>query len=391
MLLSIIIPTRNRNYYCKDVIETILSFSYENFELVIQDNSDSLELKDYVDLREKDERLNYNYTPNPISSIDNFNLAIGSSKGEYLCLIGDDDSVHPSIFPVVEWAKESEVSSVVPTLKSIFTWPDACINIQDNGVLTIEEITGLIKKRSTNGVIKQLMQNGGQDYLNLYFPKLYHGIVKREFIEKIKKETGNYVGGLSPDIYIAIGLAKNISSFIEIDYPITLPGICGKSAPVDEKKNKYNKLEEAPHFRNRRFYKWSSQVPRFYSSPNIWADSALTAVKELNINDLALYFNKFRLGVVLLKSNPENRDEIINFLKKGVSVHDYYIFFSFSLVRKFINDFGIKLKFKIASILFIKKKRQTFKNVENIHSAIKILSENISEEKLLTELTKSFN
>lgn len=313
-LLSILIATRNRVKYCISAIETILSFNYGNFELVIQDNSDTLELEEYITKRKPDNRLIYNYTPRPFSSIDNFNAVIGHSKGEYLCLIGDDDSIHPDIFKVVEWAAKKQISSIVPTLKAIYRWPDACQNPAENGILTISSFSSKVKVMKTKSSIKRLMKNGGQDYLNLPFPKLYHGIVKRTYLEMIKKETGRYVGGLSPDIYIAIGLAKNISEFIEIDFPLTLPGICGKAAPMDERKNQYKNLEDSPHFRDRGDYFWAPEVPRFYSGRTIWADSALAAIRDLKLNKYLKHFDKYMLFSTLLDSYPDRKKEIQKYI-----------------------------------------------------------------------------
>lgn len=81
-MLSIMIATKNRIPYCIHVIETILKFPDQDFELVIQDNSDTLELKEYCDVI-TDKRFKYNYTPPPFSSIDNFNKVISLSKGQY--------------------------------------------------------------------------------------------------------------------------------------------------------------------------------------------------------------------------------------------------------------------------------------------------------------------
>ena len=80
-LLSILIATRNREEYCKNAILSILENSETNFELVIQDNSDSNDLKTFCK-KIVDTRLVYNYTPPPFSSIDNFNAVIGFSKGK---------------------------------------------------------------------------------------------------------------------------------------------------------------------------------------------------------------------------------------------------------------------------------------------------------------------
>ena len=47
-LLSIIIATKNRVPYCIKSIETILSITNHDFELIVQDNTDNLELNDYL-------------------------------------------------------------------------------------------------------------------------------------------------------------------------------------------------------------------------------------------------------------------------------------------------------------------------------------------------------
>ena len=106
-LLSILIATKNRIPYCIQVIEKILKYPNQDFELVIQDNSDSLDLFDYVK-GIIDSRFVYNYTPPPFSSIHNFNKVINLSKGKYLCLIGDDDCVSPEIFNLVRWATKKK-------------------------------------------------------------------------------------------------------------------------------------------------------------------------------------------------------------------------------------------------------------------------------------------
>lgn len=373
-LLSILIATRNRVPYCINVIETILAFEYENFELIIQDNSDILDLQNYISNRAVDHRLVYNYTPPPFSSIDNFNAVISLAKGEYLCLIGDDDAVHPEIFKAVEWAKANKVASIVPTLKAIYRWPDACDDPQYNGLLTIGHISGKIKKRSTKNAIMKLMKNGGQGYLNLPFPKLYHGIVRREYMELIKEETGHYVGGLSPDIYIAIGLSKHIHEISEIDYPLTLPGICGKSAPMDEKRNNYESLEDAPHFRDRGPYQWSPEVPRFYSGTNIWADSALAALRDLNLYSYVQKFNKYQLIFNNRDSVKDKKKETSEFVKHGVPTINFILCYGLNYIRYILSNLMNSIKFRFGIMIGNQKQPKKIANIEDIRTAVKHLT-----------------
>ncbi|MNT58405.1 Spore coat polysaccharide biosynthesis protein SpsA [compost metagenome] len=56
-LLSIIIPTRNRKEYAASAIRSILSIPSEDFELIVQDNSDNDELLALLASQAHDTRL----------------------------------------------------------------------------------------------------------------------------------------------------------------------------------------------------------------------------------------------------------------------------------------------------------------------------------------------
>ncbi|MEI6610748.1 MAG: glycosyltransferase [Deltaproteobacteria bacterium] len=218
-ILSILIATKNRVPYCINAIETILKFEDLDFELIVQDNTDTLELFEYVQNKISDKRFKYNYTPPPFSSIDNFNAVIAMASGEYLCLIGDDDGINPEIFKLTRWTSQNNIDAIVPGLNAIYWWPTACEAIErlrtTNGLIEISSISGSIKEVNTSKEIIKLMKNGG-NYLELNMPKLYHGIVKKEFMDKIKEHTGHYVGGLSPDIYTAVALTSFIKKIIAL-------------------------------------------------------------------------------------------------------------------------------------------------------------------------------
>ena len=95
---------------------------------------------------------------------------------------------------------------------------------KDNGRLEIKKLSLKIKKYSTIGEVEKLMKTGAQNYMELNLPKLYHGIVKRKYLNLIKEKTGNFIGGLSPDIYLAVALSTLIKKIIKIDYPLTIFG-----------------------------------------------------------------------------------------------------------------------------------------------------------------------
>jgi glycosyltransferase involved in cell wall biosynthesis len=291
-LLSICIATKNRAQYCINAISSVLAKPWDDIELIVQDNSDDLYLKDYVASNFNDSRLIYNYTPPPFSSIDNFNAVVSLSSGEYICMIGDDDGVADQIMEVVRWAKANNIDSISPKTFSEYFWPETFGSAKD-ATLVIPAYSTSITKIDLETQLQNFFKNGALDYLRYGFPKLYHGIVKRAYMEAMKAKTGYFIGGLSPDIYTAIGLSTVVKNHSVLDFPVTIAGACKESTTIASINGQHSgELYKAPHFRSREFYKWDTQIPEVYSVETIWAESALKAVSELGRNDLRHMFNE---------------------------------------------------------------------------------------------------
>ena len=75
LLLSIAIPTRNRQKYCIEAIKHILSYDNTDFELVIHDHSDDRAIEKFVSTID-DVRLKYIYTDEALSSVQNMSRSI---------------------------------------------------------------------------------------------------------------------------------------------------------------------------------------------------------------------------------------------------------------------------------------------------------------------------
>jgi len=381
-LLSILIATKNRVPYCINTIETILKFKNTNFELIIQDNTDTFELKDYIKSKIKDDRLIYNYTPPPFSSIDNFNTAIGLSNGKYVCLIGDDDGISSTIFAVVEWAQKSRVDSVCPKVFSDFYWPNAFYQ-GSKGYVTIPYFSSSVSKVNPKERIQDLLEDGIVDYMKFNLPKLYHGLIKKSCLDEIKNKNGYYLGGLSPDIYSSITLSYFVKNHIVLDFPITIAGACKSSTTVAGLNGGHSGiLSEAPHFRDRESYKWDSRIPKYYSVQTIWAESAFRAIIDLNLPVNLAKFNLAKLVAKSLTSTPYHLKLFLNETNKALNnnvLNKFYFylkvlfnFFSIVLLKylsKIINKIKNKFIFKSMSIYNVN-------NIEIATNKIEILIKN---------------
>ncbi|MGH7745853.1 MAG: glycosyltransferase family 2 protein, partial [Candidatus Dormibacteria bacterium] len=114
-LLSIVIPTHNRAKYAVHAIPSILNNLQGRIELIVHDTSDSNDLEFFVS-GILDKRLIYRHTDQKLSMTENHNRAMELARGEYVCLIGDDDNVSPEIQSATEWAKIKGIDVLSPNV-----------------------------------------------------------------------------------------------------------------------------------------------------------------------------------------------------------------------------------------------------------------------------------
>jgi len=376
-LLSIVVPTRNRMQYAIFAIQNILLIQDSRLELVVQDNSDSPDLKSWIKANIKDSRLVYNFTEKPLSFIDNFNSAIEIATGEYICIVGDDDGVIPEIMNAAEYISEKSIDCLSINTVTNYVWPNSGVpstifTKTTGGWLTISEFKGRIEKIEVEKELIQFMKNGGSRYLNFNLPKLYHGIVKRECLDFVKTRTGNYFGGLSPDIYISIAIACTARHIAVTDYPLTIPGVCNVSASIVEgllKKNS-KKLEDAPHLRYRGNYNWSKLVPPVYCVETIWADSSIAALSDLGRQDLIQQINLPKLAAHCISNNTGIAREVYKHLQIGLKLNKKnclkgnikFIWYILLIIFNYCYDMGKRVLRRIKIMLG----RQTTIRIENI-------------------------
>jgi glycosyltransferase involved in cell wall biosynthesis len=323
-VLSIVVPTRNRQQYAVFAINNILGIPSDAFELVIQDSSDSMELKDFVS-RLKDPRLRYNYTHPPISGVDNFNIAAGLAKGEYICFLGDDDGVNPEIMEAVLWAKRNHIDALTPSLAAQYLWPDIRQKYYGSifsGRLTIRPFTGAVCKHDAKMGLKNCLKNACQNLVDsVDLPKVYYGIVKKIYMDKVYEKTGKYFPGVSPDISAALAVACCVNHVWTIDYPLFVPGSSALStAGASAKKSHVGRLQDQPHLPYGCWNNWSDIIPCFYSVQTIWAQSGVHSLEAMGHTDVFKEFNIPYLHALCIVFNPHYYVLTINSLIKALKI-----------------------------------------------------------------------
>jgi glycosyltransferase involved in cell wall biosynthesis len=102
-LASVVVPTFNRSQLLQETIESILSQTYTNFEVIVVDNMSVDDTESYV-INCGDPRVRYFRNPNGGIISVNRNFGIKQSKGQFIALCDDDDIWFPT-----KLAKQMEV------------------------------------------------------------------------------------------------------------------------------------------------------------------------------------------------------------------------------------------------------------------------------------------
>lgn len=376
ILLSIIIPTKDRYETLIPVIKSILEINSNKLELVIQDNSSdnspiNLFLNNY-----NDNRIKYFHSADRISQGGNSDLALRNSKGEYVCFIGDDDAVLPYILDIIEWMSTNCIG-ILKGSKPIYYWPGmptTSTSSVKNGSILNRNFDYKIKKINCLRALKETLNIGGVNMNRM--PCLYHGIVKKSILDTIYSKVGSCFPGPSPDMANAVALCLSESDYTYVDFPIVISGKSNKSiGGQGVKHNHVNHIDKVAHLPKDTSDNWSKLVPKYWTGPTIWAESilkSLTAfdekllIKKMNIDFLiaTIYVFHFNQRKIIFKGYifPKNRSRI------RIA---YYI----------LQQITIRTRAFVLNRFYFNKSR-THNNVVGIDKAILKIMESISIDKL---------
>ncbi len=379
-LISIIIATKNRAIYCEEAVKSILHNIDAYAEVVIQDNSTTDELR-LIFSNLNDTRIIYNYSSRPLSIIDNFNAAISLASGKFTCILGDDDTILPTILPIIKWMDLNDIETVCSNSVIDFIWPNAAITAYETGELKIPNYDGNFYTQQNINPLIQLLKKGLLNYQAYNLPRLYHGIVKRELLYNIKAKTGHFLGGLTPDIYATIALSFVSKKHYVVNYPFSIAGACPASASVANLQGKHSgQLKNAPHFINRGNYVWQNEIPKYYSVDTIWAETAITTIKEMGEHTFLRYFNSYAF---LVHSIFSNKKHILKLVLSGIikyqktSKTSFWVFWTLFGIEFF--KILAQKSFKIIKLQFLKPQTpiSTYYNITNLNYCVSFVEQKL--------------
>jgi hypothetical protein len=227
-ILSICIPTRNRQIYAMSAVREMVRSERQDFEIILADNSDDAaplaeffaELNDpRVKLLEPEAEV--------LSMRANWERMVPHTTGEWVSYIGDDDYLDPELCEVI-----SVTTRRVPTVDAIswgrlyFIWPEARQHREVTKVPTGNHLIGVDKQEMMR---KLFFWEEATDRPQCPFG-VYHGTVRRSLMDEIRDSLGGvYFGHPIVDydnICRTVLLAKGLVHF---ERPMSVFGACKAS------------------------------------------------------------------------------------------------------------------------------------------------------------------
>ena len=122
MLISIIIPTRERADYLKACLATCVAIPDPDIEIVVSDNASQDHTRDVIESF-SDRRIVHINPGRRISMRQNFNFGIGKSRGDYVITIGDDDGMLPGQFAALRATLDRFRPNILGLRYIMYAWP----------------------------------------------------------------------------------------------------------------------------------------------------------------------------------------------------------------------------------------------------------------------------
>lgn len=352
-LLSIVIPTKNRFQYLKEIIRVLLLMESDDVEFVIQDNSDAN--KNILPFLEEinDDRIKYFYSEGDLSVVDNSNLAIERGIGKFVCCIGDDDIVSKHIVNVVRWMDLNNIDSCIGAQAKFF-WSDIVFKRHKFYSLSVSKNKSKVRYVDPSKELNKCLRHGAISLENM--PKVYHAIVSRKSLDKLKNITGTFFPGPSPDMANAVGLCFTVDRHCLINIPIVISGHSYKSAGgMGTRGMHVGDLKSIPWLPKNIVEIWKEKVPQVWTANTIYAVSALCALESINKGMLEKFNYQFHYaGFVNYNSAlkgelfKNKRKYPINYLKFAC----YFLYITLGRGRNFIKNF-METRFSVSeNILF---------------------------------------
>jgi len=372
---SILLPTKNRSKIIPNAINSVLRQTFDNYELIIVDNSDDNSTERLVNNKYKDSRISYIRTGG-LSMPDNWQYALCKAKGEYITFLTDR----------MMFSSKYSLGKVFTNLTThdakIVSWMWGGYNEKTGDIWTFNKYNNRSYFVKNKDFIKSYLL-GDQEWHHHRMPKGLHSCINRTYLEELKNKYGNICLPVSPDY--SMGLITCLHFFedytLHIDTAILLSGFYvpsisnGSGAFEEYDKNisylsSFSKKLSIDDIYSKTLLKNHVQINLLFydlfNAVEITKKDGIISWKNVN---LVFYFFENYKQILKLRNNPHREEWLEDFE------------FKLSLQEMFIRD-EVNRKIKEYNAATIKNEPSIFTR------GINFLRRKLSKKKLINSATE---
>jgi glycosyltransferase involved in cell wall biosynthesis len=227
--LSLCIPSRNRQFYFQKTITQLLKNPRTNVEFVFADNSDDAAIMvDFMRQYADDSRVIFLPSETYIlSMVDNSERACAPARGDYVCMIGDDDYADVDVIDVLNRLEDKgQRPDVLGWSRPVYYWPDKATPAPV--FVELNSYCGFIPKQILWD--RAIVWKDHVVGIPHYPFSIYHNAVSKEVLARARSGGDGLLFHYPiPDIEFGLKLLLYADRFADTARPFTVAGICAAS------------------------------------------------------------------------------------------------------------------------------------------------------------------
>lgn len=317
-IVSVVVPTYNRYQYLYDCVASLHQIQSDKIEFIIQDNTeDNKEFAEYISSL-NDTRIKYYHKKDHVSVVENCDMGVRQAQGDYVCMIGDDDTVCKNIIKAAEFLKENDIEGCCFPFPG-FNWPDMTFEngkAEEANMFFHSRATGVVKSIKPLDSLKNNACKGGGSLVDM--PRLYHAIVSKKCLDRLYSKIGTYFPGPSPDMANATATCLEVGKSVFLsDYLIVSGYGRGSARGEGNRKEHFGRIEDKPWLPKDTKEKWDKNIPPIFSGETIIAQSTYLALKTMNVDSKIYHIDYPTLYATFFWHHRNVAKEMLSFVFKS--------------------------------------------------------------------------
>jgi hypothetical protein len=221
--VSIVIPTRNRAHLLRFALRSAVRQTAPDFEVVVCDNHSDDNTPEVVRLQ-ANSKVVYVRTERPLSMPDNWEYALGHTRGEYITYLTDDSFLLPDALSIA-LAELERFKLTVAVWKHCAYFAGNWLEPGRRNMLYVPKAIFASSLRDSRSSLGNLYARLDGDML----PKSLNSICHRSVIDKAISVQTQFFLPSSPDYTSAAGILLNTREYVLINRPLVIDGVTTSS------------------------------------------------------------------------------------------------------------------------------------------------------------------